>query len=88
MWNARPFRSPRSTENRPGSEAEEVGRKGGVSPKRTVVRSPAVSRPISGAFDTAAQAAGISSVSVNEPLMSGWSKQGNACDARAGTNSE
>ena len=42
-----------------------------VSPKRTVARSPDVSRPISGAFETAAQAAGISSVSVNEPLMSG-----------------
>ena len=50
--------------------------------------SPLSARPISGPLATATHPDGISSVSESEPLMSGWSKQGNACDARAGTNSE
>ena len=39
-------------------------------------------------FDTAVQPRGNISVSVQRALRSGWSKHGNASDARAGTNSE
>ena len=74
--------------NLPAAKPNRYVGRASVCPNRNVVRSPEVSRAISGALETATHAAGISRVSENDALMSGWSKHGNACDARAGTKSE
>ena len=72
-------------ENFPAANAKRYVEMGGVSAKASRVRAPAACRDISAPFATVSQSAGTSSASVQRALRSGWSKQGNASCARAGT---
>ena len=80
------MRSAVSIVNRPAAKAKRYVGNGSVGANRRRVRWLAVSRAISAPLASASHDAGISSASVKRAFRSGWSKQGNARRARAGTN--